>query len=87
MSMSNDPQGQQPEVLAGLAVAAKADGKKPSSEGLTATDATAPKAVSHADQIDAATKVLREGVTGHEEGADQAVAKLPDRTKASNSGR
>ena len=81
MKNQHDTSGQQPEVLAGLAVAAKSDGKKPASEGLTASAATAPKPVKQADQVDAATKVLRQGATGHDEGAQAAIAKLPDRTK------
>ena len=74
MDKQANKQGQQPEVLAGLAVAAKAGGKKPDSEGLTATAATAPKPVRQADQVDAATKVLREGATGRDQGAEAAVA-------------
>lgn len=82
MKNQQGPSGLQPEVLKGLAAAARADGKKPASEGLTASAATAPKPASQADQVDAATKVLREGATGHDEGAEAAIAKLPDRAKA-----
>ena len=71
----------QPEILKGLAVAAKAGGKKPDQEGLTATRKTMPSPVNQAKQVDAATKVLREGATGKPQGADEAIHALPDRIR------
>ena len=71
----------QPEVLAGLAAAAQAGGKKPAAEGLQASGKTIPGPVDQNEQVDAATKVLREGATGKKQGADKAIHELPDRIK------
>jgi hypothetical protein len=73
--------GSQPEVLAGLAAAAKAGGQKPKTAGLEATGATAPAKANVAQEVDAARRVLREGATGKRQGADEAVRKLPDRAR------
>jgi hypothetical protein len=73
--------GSQPEVLAGLAAAAKAGGQKPKAQGLQATAATAPVKTDVAREVDAATRVLREGATGKRQGAAAAVRKLPDRAR------
>ena len=73
--------GQQPEVLAGLAAAARSGGQKPKAAGLNATPDTAPKASNPAQEVDAATKVLREGATHSKQGAAAAVRKLPDRIR------
>ena len=84
--MTNDSktQGQQPEVLAGLAAAAKAGGQKPKSDGLVATPGTAPVRANPAQEVDAATTVLREGATGTAQGAQAAVKALPDRARQGN---
>ncbi len=71
----------QPEALATLAAASTHGGKKPDDLGLEATAETAPVATNPEHKNDAATKVLREGILGKEQGADAAVGKLPDRTK------
>lgn len=81
MKKQEDLSKGQPEILAGLAAAAKAGGKKPEQEGLTATPETTPLPVNQAKQVDAATKVLREGATGKPQGADQAIHALPDRIR------
>ena len=73
--------GQQLEVLAALSEAAKSGGKKPETEGLAATAKTAPVRANPAQEVDAATKVLREGATGTDQGAKAAVEALPDRTR------
>ncbi len=71
----------QPEALATFAEAARTIQKKPKDIGLTATKATAPLNTSSAAKQDAATRVLREGVTGRKQGAKEAIDRLPDRTK------
>ena len=79
MAKGRDNSGSQPEMLAGLAAAAKAGGQKPKDQSLQATAATAPVSADVAQEVDAATRVLREGATGERQGADEAVRKLPDR--------
>lgn len=76
--MSSQGKGQ-PEALATFAAAARNDGKKPDSIGLGATPETKPIPTSPDAKADAATRVLQEGVTGQDRGADEAVDDLPDR--------
>lgn len=83
MTAKTEIKGQQPEVLAGLAAAAKAGGQKPKQDGLAATPATAPMNANPAQEVDAATKVLREGATGKDQHAQEAVHRLPDRARKS----
>lgn len=71
----------QPEALATFAAAARKGGKKPAEIGLEATPETAPIPTDPAKNADAATKVIREGVLKTGQGADDAVDKLPDRTR------
>lgn len=71
----------QPEALATFAAAARRDGRKPDEVGLDATAETAAIPASSEQKAKAATKVLREGVTGREEGAEEAIDALPDRTR------
>ncbi len=79
--MSTDKSsGQQTEALATFAEAARADGKKPDDIGLTATPDTAPIPTDSRAKDEAATKVLRRGATGQDEGVEEAVDALPDRT-------
>jgi hypothetical protein len=79
--MSTDKtSGQQPEALATFAEAARSDGKKPDDIGLTATPDTAPVPTDSRQKDEAATKVLRRGATGEDEGVEEAVDALPDRT-------
>ncbi len=79
--MSTDKSdGQQPEALATFAEAARADGKKPADLGLTANSDTAPVTTDPHAKDEAATKVLKRGATGQDEGVDAAVDALPDRT-------
>ncbi len=73
--------GQQPEALATFAEAARKGGVKPAEVGLTATPETAPIPVDPAAKQDAATKVLAEGATGRDNGAEEAGGALPDRTR------
>lgn len=73
----------QPEALATFAAAARADGKKPDEIGLEATEETDALHASSEAKAKAATKVLREGVLHRDEGADDAIDALPDRTRDS----
>jgi hypothetical protein len=70
----------QPEALATFAASAGNDGRKPDSIGLGATPETAGLRTSNAKKVDAATRVLQEGVTGRDRKADEAIDALPDRT-------
>lgn len=71
----------QPEALATFAAAARADGKKPDDIGLEATPETAPIPTDPKEKAAAAAKVLRAGATGDRQGVDEAVDRLPDRTR------
>lgn len=75
------PKGQRPEALATFAASARNEGRKPERIGLEATQDTKPLKTSPEKKQDAATKVLREGVLGRDQGADAAIDKLPDRTR------
>jgi hypothetical protein len=74
-------EGQQPEALATFAEAARNGGRKPDEIGPTATPETAPIPVASAAKQKAAAKVLAEGATGRDHGAEAAVDALPDRTR------
>lgn len=71
----------QPEALATFAASARNDGKKPREIGLHATHETKPLHTDTKQKADAATKVLREGVLHKNQGADEAIDALPDRTR------
>lgn len=73
----------QPEALATFAASARNEGKKPKDIGLHATDETEAIPTDPEKKADAATKVLREGVLHKEQGADEAIGALPDRTRDS----
>ncbi|AMJ60198.1 hypothetical protein AXW83_07720 [Bosea sp. PAMC 26642] len=75
-----DQKAGQPEALATFAASARNDGHKPESIGLGATPETAAIPTSSEAKADAATRVLQEGVTGHDRNADEAIDALPDRT-------
>jgi hypothetical protein len=70
---------QRPEALAAFAEAARSDDNKSKNLGLFATPNTAPIPTDSEQKDDAATKVLQEGVTGEDHGAEEAIDKLPDR--------
>lgn len=72
----------QPEALATFAASARNDSKKPSDIGLAATPETDGLTTDPAKKVDAATKVLREGVLRKDQGAEEAVDRLPDRVTA-----
>lgn len=71
----------QPEALATFAASARNDGKKPNYIGLAATPETGGLTTNSAKKADAATKVHREGVLHKDQGADEAIDRLPDRTR------
>jgi hypothetical protein len=70
---------QQPEALAKFTESARAKAKTPDKTTLTATENTAPIPTDSKKKDEAATKVLREGVRKTDEGADEAIDRLPDR--------
>jgi hypothetical protein len=74
-----DPKGSQPEALARFGESARNEGGKPDKPGLNADNDTAPIPTDLKLKQDAATKVLREGVIDRDEGAEEAIDKLPDR--------
>jgi hypothetical protein len=74
----------QPEALATFAAASRNGGKKPEDVSITASAETMPIPGNSRDNDDAANKVLRENVLGTDQGADEAIDKLPDRTKIKN---
>lgn len=78
MATSHRTEGQ-PEALATFAATARNAGAKPDEIGLGATKATRPVATSPGAKQKAATRVLQEGVTGKDHGAQEAVVALPDR--------
>jgi hypothetical protein len=69
---------QRPEALAQFAETARTDQRK-DRPGLIADEATAPLPTSSQAKDEAAAKVLREGATGEQSGAEAAIDKLPDR--------
>jgi hypothetical protein len=71
----------QSEALATFAASARNDGKKPKDIGLEATPETEGLPTDSEKKADAATKVLREGVLHNDQGADEAIDALPDRTR------
>ena len=74
------PEGERPEALAKFAEVARNDDGKPVRNGIEATRQTAPIPTDPAQKQDAATRVLREGVLKQDQGADEAIDRLPDRT-------
>ncbi len=77
--MSN-PKGTQPEALAKLAQVARNDDGEPVKDGILANHETAAIPTDPKLKQDAGQKVLNEGVTHHDQGAKEAIDKLPDRT-------
>jgi hypothetical protein len=71
---------ERPEALAKFAEVARNDDGRPVRNGTEATAENAPIPMDPAQKQDAATKVLREGVLKQDQGADEAIDRLPDRT-------
>jgi hypothetical protein len=75
-------EGERPEALAKFAEVARNRDGKPVRTGIEATPETSPIPTDPLQKQDAATKVLREGVLNQDQGADEAIDRLPDRTAA-----
>lgn len=75
---------EQPEALATFAAAARSEDKIAPNGGLQSTNDTKSIADNLAAKHDVATKILRENVTGIDEGGTDAARALPDRTRDSN---
>jgi hypothetical protein len=84
MSKRPEDASRQPESLATFAAASRSTDKVSPNGGLDVTDDTAPIPGDLAAQHDAATKVLREGVMGTDQGAMEAIDALPDRTRSAD---
>jgi hypothetical protein len=73
-------EGERPEALAKFAEVARNDDGKPVRNGTEANAENAPIPMDPAQKQDAATRVLREGVLQQDQGAEEAIDRLPDRT-------
>lgn len=73
------PKKVQPESLTRFGQAARAGQAESDKPGLFADEETKPLAIDPKKKDDAATRVLREGATGKDQGADEAIHDLPDR--------
>ncbi len=69
---------ERPEALAQFAESAR-QGERAGVQGLTATEATTPIPTDPKAKDEAATKILAEGATGQNKGAEEAIDQLPDR--------
>lgn len=74
-----DPRNAQPEALARFGEAARETGGKVEKPGLHSDKDTVAIPTEPKLKQDAATKVLLEGVTHHDQGAKEAIDRLPDR--------
>ena len=76
---------ERPEALAQFAETARRqqDSGHPGKKPLTADEHTVPIPEDNAVKHDAATRVLQEGATGEDHGADEAVKKTQDRIRES----
>lgn len=76
---------ERPEALAEFAETARKqqDSGKPGKKPLTANEHTVPIPEANAVKHDAATRVLQEGATGEDHGAEEAVKRTQDRIRES----
>ncbi len=81
MKIREKSDGRQPEALASLAETARNGGDRPAVLDDPGDEAGRAIAADPEAKANAATKVLREGVTSRDEGADEAVDALPDRAE------
>jgi hypothetical protein len=72
--------GEQPDALVKLAQVARNNGGIAVGDESTGHHESMPISTDPELQHDAATKLIREGITHRDEGAKEAVHKLPDRT-------
>jgi hypothetical protein len=77
--MTKPRKHEQGEALATFAESSRAKRKVPPDPSLQATEHTAPIPTEPKKKDRAATKVLSEGATGKDPGADEAIDELPDR--------
>lgn len=75
--MKNKRKNERPEALAAFAESSRSEKKVKVSP--TATENTAPIPTDSKKKDRAARKVLQEGVTGQDHGAEAAIDELPDR--------
>jgi hypothetical protein len=88
ISKSKVVKGMEPEALAKFAQVARNKHGQPVREGVEAKPSTSAIPTDPVLKQDAATKVLREGVYHTDQGAQEAINRLPDRTaKGSARGR
>ena len=76
---------QRPEALAQFAETSRTK-KREERPGLYADKGTKPIPTDSKKKDDAAAKVLQEGATGEDHGAEEAIEKLPDRIIESRKG-
>jgi len=74
----------QPEALANFAATARSDDKVSPTGGRGDTPDTEALPTDPQKKAEAATKVLREGTLGVDQGAEEAVDRLPDRTRSTD---
>ena len=74
-----DSKNQQPEALAKFGQVARNDDGKTVRDGVLANKQTAPIPTDPKLKQDAGRKVLREGVLHRDQGAKEAIDRLPDR--------
>ncbi len=79
-SKSKIVKGTEPEALAKFAQVARNNHGQPVRDGLEAKPATSAIPTDPGLKQDAANKVLREGVYHTDQGAKEAIDRLPDRT-------
>jgi hypothetical protein len=77
--MAKTAKGSRPEALATFAKSARKNDGKPTPMELEATVETAPIPTDPELKDEAATRVLREGAYGEDQGADELIEELPDR--------
>jgi hypothetical protein len=77
--MVKTAKGSSPEALATFAKSARKNDGKSTPMDLEATEETAPIPTDPNLEQEAATRVLREGATGEDQGADELIDELPDR--------
>jgi hypothetical protein len=80
VSLDAKNDGERPEALAKFAEVARSEDGRPVRSGVEATAETASIPMDPTLKQDAATRVLREAVSKKDQGAEEAIDRLPDRT-------
>jgi hypothetical protein len=80
VSLDAKKDGERPEALAKFAEVARSEDGRPVRSGVEATAETASIPMDPTLKQDAATRVLREAVSKKDQGAEEAIDRLPDRT-------